>query len=125
MLKAENVTKTYNAGKKLALEDFSIDVPEGSIYGLPGPNGAGKTSTIEILEGLRTADSGRVAVCGLDPQTAGEEVKFVIGATLQSTALPDKMRVREALDLFGGFYPRRRGTDELLARFGLTEKRNA
>ena len=72
-----------------------------------GPNGAGKTSTVEILEGLRTPDSGRVSVCGLDPQTSGVEYKYMIGAALQSTALPDKLRVHEALDLFGSFYPRR------------------
>src|ERR1019366_10507270 len=84
-----------------------------------------KTSTIEILEGLRDCDSGRVSVCGLDPQTSGVEYKYIMGAALQSTALPDKMRVHEALDLFGSFYPRRRGTPELMKRFGLEEKHNA
>jgi ABC-2 type transport system ATP-binding protein len=92
---------------------------------LLGPNGAGKTSTVEILEGLRTPDGGTVSVCGLDPQTSGAEFKYIIGAALQATALPDKMRVHEALDLFGSFYPQRRGTQELLGRFGLEEKRNA
>ena len=62
MLKAENVTKTYNAGKKLALEDFSIDVPEGSIYGLLGPNGAGKTTFIRIINQITQADSGDVFI---------------------------------------------------------------
>ncbi|WP_373708357.1 ABC transporter ATP-binding protein [Kaistella sp.] len=62
MLKAENVTKTYNAGKKLALEDFSIDVPEASIYGLLGPNGAGKTTFIRIINQITQADSGNVLI---------------------------------------------------------------
>ena len=62
MLKAENVTKTYNAGKKLALEDFSIDVPEASIYGLLGPNGAGKTTFIRIINQITQADSGNVFI---------------------------------------------------------------
>ena len=62
MLKAENVTKTYNAGKKLALEDFSINVPEGSIYGLLGPNGAGKTTFIRIINQITQADSGHVFI---------------------------------------------------------------
>src|SRR5246127_3447900 len=118
-----NLTKRY--GNVEALRGVSFSVNEGEVFGLLGPNGAGKTSTVEILEGLRTPDSGRVSVCGLDPQTSGAEFKFVIGAALQSTALPDKMRVHEALDLFGSFYPRRRGTPELLRRFGLEEKRNA
>ena len=64
MLKAENVTKTYNAGKKLALEDFSIDVPEASIYGLLGPNGAGKTTFIRIINQITQADSGSVFING-------------------------------------------------------------
>src|SRR6202162_3240436 len=118
-----NLMKRY--GEVEALRGVSFSVNEGEVFGLLGPNGAGKTSTVEILEGLRTPDNGRVSVCGLDPQSSGAEFKFVIGAALQSTALPDKMRVREALDLFGSFYPRRRGTPELLKRFGLEEKRNA
>jgi ABC-2 type transport system ATP-binding protein len=70
MLKAENVTKTYNAGKKLALEDFSIDVPEASIYGLLGPNGAGKTTFIRIINQITQADSGEVFINGkkLNPE---------------------------------------------------------
>lgn len=64
MLKAEHVTKTYNAGKKLALEDFSIDVPEASIYGLLGPNGAGKTTFIRIINQITQADSGKVFIDG-------------------------------------------------------------
>src|SRR6202140_892766 len=122
-IEVENLTKRY--GDVEALRGVSFSVNEGEVFGLLGPNGAGKTSTVEILEGLRTPDSGRVSVCGLDPQTSGAEFKFVNGAALQSTALPDKMRVREALELFGSFYPRRRGTPELLRRFGLEEKRNA
>jgi ABC-2 type transport system ATP-binding protein len=107
-----NLTKRY--GDVEALRGVSFSVNEGEVFGLLGPNGAGKTSTVEILEGLRTPDSGSVSVCGLDPQTSGAEFKYVIGAALQATALPDKMRVHEALDLFGSFYPRRRGTKELL-----------
>lgn len=62
MLKAEHVTKTYNAGKKLALEDFSINVPEASIYGLLGPNGAGKTTFIRIINQITQPDSGEVFI---------------------------------------------------------------
>ncbi|HEY2647015.1 MAG TPA: ABC transporter ATP-binding protein, partial [Candidatus Acidoferrales bacterium] len=122
-IEVENLTKRY--GNVEALRGVSFSVSEGEVFGLLGPNGAGKTSTVEILEGLRTPDTGRVSVCGLDPQTSGVEYKHIIGAALQSTALPDKLRVREALDLFGSFYPRRRNSDELMKRFGLEEKRNA
>src|ERR1700726_1086540 len=122
-IEVEKLTKRY--GEVEALCGVSFSVSEGEVFGLLGPNGAGKTSTVEILEGLRTPDSGRVSVCGLDPQRSGAEFKYIIGAALQSTALPDKLRVREALDLFGSFYPQRRGTPELLKRFGLEEKRSA
>lgn len=64
MLKAEHIRKTYNAGKKVALDDFSIHVPQGSIYGLLGPNGAGKTSFIRIINQITQADSGDVFING-------------------------------------------------------------
>ena len=123
ILQVENLTKRY--GEVEALRGVSIEVQEGEVFGLLGPNGAGKTTTVEILEGLRTPDSGRVSVCGLDPQRNPEELKREIGATLQATSLPDKMRVLEALKLFAHFYERRRNPEELLKRFGLEEKRNA
>src|SRR3974390_305306 len=122
-IEVSNLTKRY--GNVEALRGVSFAVHEGEVFGLLGPNGAGKTSTVEILEGLRVPDGGSVSVCGLDPQRSGSEFKYAIGAALQATALPDKMRVHEALDLFGSFYPHRRGTQELLNRFGLEEKRNA
>src|SRR5579871_5342921 len=106
VLEVENLVKRY--GNVEAVRGVSFYVNEGEVFGLLGPNGAGKTSTVEILEGLRTPDGGSVSVCGLDPQTSGAQFKYVIGASLQATALPDKMRVREALDLFGSFYPTHR-----------------
>ena len=123
VLHVENLTKRY--GDVEAVRGISFEVAEGEVFGLLGPNGAGKTSTIEILEGLRSADSGAVSVCGYDPQRNPEELKHEIGATLQSTALPEKLRVMEALRLFASFYKRRRNPDDLLKRFGLEEKRNA
>src|ERR1700693_1507617 len=122
ILQVENLVKRY--GDVEALRGVSFSVNEGEVFGLLGPNGAGKTSTIEIMEGLRTPDSGRVSVCGLDPQKNPEELKHEIGAALQATSLPDKLRVIEALRLFASFYRRHRSPDELLKRFGLEEKRN-
>src|SRR5262250_3274288 len=108
-----------------AVRGVSFSVEEGEVFGLLGPNGAGKTSTIEVLEGLRVADGGRVSVCGFDPQKNPNELKHEIGAALQSTSLPEKIRVEEALRLFASFYHRRRKPEELLRRFGLAEKRHA
>ena len=62
MLRAKNITKTYDAGKKIALQDFSIEVPQGSIYGLLGPNGAGKTSFIRIINQITKPDSGEIFI---------------------------------------------------------------
>src|SRR5882762_4022277 len=123
VLRVENLTKRY--GDVEAVRGISFSVEEGEVFGLLGPNGAGKTTTIEILEGLRNADSGTVSVCGFDPQRNPDELKREIGAALQSTALPDKLRVMEALKLFASFYKRRRNPEDLLKRFGLEEKRNA
>lgn len=123
VLQVESLVKRY--GDLEAVRGLSFSVAEGEVFGLLGPNGAGKTSTIEIMEGLRVPDGGRVSVCGYDPQTNPTELKREIGAALQATSLPDKIRVSEAIRLFASFYKRGRQVDELLARFGLEEKRNS
>ncbi len=123
IIQVENLYKNY--GDVEALRGASFSVQEGEVFGLLGPNGAGKTTTIEILEGLRTADRGVARVCGLDPGKTGESYKEIIGAVLQSTALPSKLRVREALELFANFYPRHADVGQLLRRFQLEEKAHA
>ena len=82
VLHVENLTKRY--GDVEAVRGISFAVAEGEVFGLLGPNGAGKTSTVEILEGLRNADSGTVSVCGYDPQrnpVSGSEVQLTSAAT--------------------------------------------
>jgi ABC-2 type transport system ATP-binding protein len=123
VIQAEGLYKSY--GSVEALRGVSFEVEEGEVFGLLGPNGAGKTSTVEILEGMRTPDRGIARVCGLDPEKSGFEFKEQIGAVLQSTSLPDKIRVKEAIDLFAKFYRRHANTDDLLRRFQLEEKRTA
>ena len=123
VLRVENLVKRY--GNLEAVRGISFDVQEAEVFGLLGPNGAGKTSTVEIMEGLRTADGGAVSVCGFDPQRDSDQLKQVIGAALQSTSLPDKIRVIEALRLFASFYNQHRDPEDLLKRFGLVEKRHA
>jgi ABC-2 type transport system ATP-binding protein len=123
IIQAERLFKNY--GAVAALRGVSFAVEEGEVFGLLGPNGAGKTTTVEILEGMRTPDTGLARVCGLDPEKAGTEFKEKIGAVLQSTSLPDKLRVHEAIELFAQFYHRRADTAALLRRFQLDEKRDA
>jgi ABC-2 type transport system ATP-binding protein len=100
-------------------------VRTGEIFGLLGPNGAGKTTTLEMIEGLRQPDAGEATVLGRSVRRAAREVKERIGVQLQTTALPPKMTVAEAIDLFGVFYTRRRPTEDLLRQFDLAEKADA
>jgi ABC-2 type transport system ATP-binding protein len=123
IIEVENLRKSYGAVQ--AVRGVSFSVEAGEVFGLLGPNGAGKTSTVEILEGLRTPDSGVVRVCGLDPQKSGDNFKQNVGAVLQSTSLPDKLRVKEAIELFANFYERRADTNKLLTQFQLEEKSSA
>jgi ABC-2 type transport system ATP-binding protein len=123
IIAVEGLFKSY--GTVEAVRGLSFSVQEGEVFGLLGPNGAGKTTTVEILEGMRTPDRGTARVCGLDPERAGAAFKQKIGAVLQSTSLPDKLRVKEALDLFANFYISRADTESLLKRFQLEEKRDA
>ena len=123
IVQVRDLTKRY--GDVEALRGVSFEIAEGEVFGLLGPNGAGKTSTVEILEGMRTADGGSATVSGLDPQKGGAAFKRSVGAVLQSTSLPDKMRVGEALSLFAQLYGTRPDTGALLRRFGLEDKRDA
>ncbi|MGH9468331.1 MAG: ABC transporter ATP-binding protein [Terriglobales bacterium] len=109
-------------GKLQAVRGVSFSIPEGTIFGLLGPNGAGKTSIIEMLEGLRTPDSGHVRVCGLRPIEDALRVRQILGAQLQSTSLPDKIRVREVFDLFASFYAHPADVDALLDWVSLRHK---
>ena len=108
-----------------AVDGVSFDVHRGEIYGMVGPNGAGKTTTIECLEGLRQPDSGAVRVLGLDPLRDRYALRARIGVQFQAAALPDRIRVWEALDLFAAFYPHPVDWRPLLKQMGLADKRNA
>jgi ABC-2 type transport system ATP-binding protein len=123
VIQVDDIYKNY--GSVEAVRGLSFSVREGEVFGLLGPNGAGKTSIVEILEGLRTPDRGSARVCGLDPEKSGDEYKQLIGAVLQSTSLPDKIRVAEAIELFARFYRQRADTERLIKQFQLEEKRNA
>jgi ABC-2 type transport system ATP-binding protein len=118
-----DLTKKY--GSTTAVDGISFEVRKGEIFGMVGPNGAGKTTTIECIEGLRQLDSGRIAVLGMEPGQHGYALKERIGIQLQESALPDRIKVREAMDLFGSFYPRTVDGDGLLEQLGLTEKKKS
>jgi ABC-2 type transport system ATP-binding protein len=116
----ENLRKSY--GGLRAVDGVSFEAHRGEVFGLLGPNGAGKTTTVEIIEGLRLQDDGHVRVCGFDPKTHAREVKQRLGVGMQTTALPDQIKAREALELFASFCRWRVDVDELLAMVALEEK---
>ena len=118
-----NLVKQYPGVK--AVDDISFEVHQGEIFGVVGPNGAGKTTTIECLEGLRRPDGGSIQVLGLDPIRDRYQVRERIGVQFQSAALPDRIKVWEALDLFAAFYQRSVDWQPLLEQMGLAEKRDA
>ena len=108
-----------------AVKGISFDVGVGECVALLGPNGAGKTTTVEVLEGFRPRDAGRVEVLGFDPATANREWRARIGIVLQQGGLYNVLTVREVLDLYRSLYPRPRPTDEVLELVGLEEKEDA
>lgn len=122
VIEVRNLRKAYDG--VTVVDDVSFSVEEGEIFGIIGPNGAGKTTAIESVIGLRKPDGGRVAVLGLDPQTEARRLGNRIGTQLQQAALPDRMKVWEALDLYASFYDRTVPWEPLLERWGLAEKRN-
>src|SRR4051794_19787795 len=103
VIEVRNLHKRYP--DHVAVDDVSFEVPDGEIFGILGPNGAGKTTTVECVAGLRTPDRGTVRVTGIDPQQDRDALRRVLGAQLQSAALPDKIKVWEAMDLYASFYP--------------------
>jgi len=121
-IQVAGLRKSY--GEFEAVRGIEFEVGQGEVFGLLGPNGAGKTTTVEILEGLRPRSAGKVVVLGYDPDTDTRSIKDRIGVCLQSTNLPDKITVREALALFAAFYSRNTDIDRLLQRLQLWEKRN-
>jgi ABC-2 type transport system ATP-binding protein len=106
-------------GSTEVLRGISFAVRRGELFGLLGTNGAGKTTTVEILQGLREAEGGRVSVLGLDPRTAGDRLRKRIGSQLQDAALPERIRVGEALTLFASLHPSPRPLEELVADWQL------
>lgn len=120
----EVTTLRKHYGPVVAVADVSFRVEQGEIFGLLGPNGSGKTTTVECLQGLRRADGGRISVFGHDPVTEPSAVRRIVGTQLQDSALPDRLRVGEALRLFSAISPGGPPWQQLLDEWGLADQRN-
>ena len=121
-IRVEELRKRY--GDEEALRGISFEIEEGEVFGLLGPNGAGKTTTVEILEGYRARDGGRVEVLGFDPQRSERSFRERIGVVLQQSEMFPNLTVRETHALFAGYYERPRDVDEVIRLVGLDEKRD-
>ena len=120
VIEVTGLTKRY--GGQAVVDDISFHVDAGEIFGILGPNGAGKTTAVECMEGLRRRDGGEVRILGLDPLTDRHRLHQRIGVQLQESQLQEKLKVREALELYASFYPNPADWRELLERWGLAGK---
>ncbi|GAA4693593.1 ABC-2 type transport system ATP-binding protein [Promicromonospora umidemergens] len=118
---AEHLHKRY--GDKIAVDDVSLRIDPGEVFGILGTNGAGKTTTVEMIAGLRKPDGGRVTLLGLDPRHDRGKVRQVLGVQLQQAYLHGALTVAELMGLYRSFYPDPRSSGELLELVGLEEKR--
>ena len=123
VIAVSNLGKRY--GRTVAVDDVSLEVFEGEIFGLIGPNGAGKTTTMECVQGARVPDKGTISVLGLDPRRDANALRQRIGVQHQEAQLQKRIKVWEAVDLWQSLYTRAVDADALLARLGLEAKRNA
>lgn len=120
VIEVTSLHKRY--GSTVAVDDVSLEVHEGEIFGILGRNGAGKTTTVEIVGGLRRQDRGTVRVLGLDPQHDAGLLRQQVGLQLQESALPPRLRAREALELYASFYEHPADPATLLDDLGLADR---
>ncbi|MDQ1418160.1 MAG: type transport system ATP-binding protein [Acidimicrobiaceae bacterium] len=119
VIEVRGLCKRY--GERLVVDNVDLDVGQGEIVGLLGANGAGKTTTVECIQGLRDSDAGTIRVLGMDPAVDGPRLRSLVGSQLQASALPDRLRVSEAVELFRR--PGSRSASGLLSAFGLADQR--
>ena len=123
LITVQNLVKRY--GDVAAVNDVSFSVSKGEIFGIIGPNGAGKTTTVECISGLRVPDSGVIRVDGLSPQRDRNQIREFVGVQLQASALPPRLTVGEAVELFASFYPSPMNPDDLLESLGIAHRKDA
>ena len=119
----DELRKRY--GDIQAVDGVTFNVGKGEVFALLGPNGSGKTTTVEIIEGMRSADSGRATVGGVDVGVNPRAVKQMIGVQLQSSAFFEHLHLSELLMMLGSIYGIRVDPEPLLEAVDLAERRSA
>ncbi|MDX6717948.1 MAG: type transport system ATP-binding protein [Solirubrobacteraceae bacterium] len=119
-IEIDGLRKSYGAFE--AVRGLSLRVRRGEIFAFLGPNGAGKTTTVEILEGFRHRDAGKVRVLGVDPEHGDRAWRSRIGIVLQEGQAQPELTVRETLALWAAYYPSPRPIEETIGLAGLQEK---
>jgi ABC-2 type transport system ATP-binding protein len=120
ILRVKNLKKSYD--DKPAVDGISFEVKKGEIFGILGPNGAGKTTTLEMIETMRTIDSGTIIVAGLDVAERPNEVKQIIGVQPQTAAFQDKQKLSEIIEMFAAAYGEKVNARQFLEEVDLGEK---
>jgi ABC-2 type transport system ATP-binding protein len=122
ILEVKNLKKYYPTVK--AVDDISFSIEKGTVFTLLGPNGAGKTTTLEIIEGIKKADEGRIVFFGEELKQVSDEAKQKIGVSLQSTNFIPHLKVKEVFELFASFFKKSLPIEEVIGFVSLEEKRN-
>ncbi len=123
VLRVEGLTKRY--GQLTAVDGIAFEVLRGETFGMLGPNGAGKTTTLEMIEGLRDPDAGRITFMEVDAVKQRKLMQERIGVQLQSQTLWPELTVEETLRVFQSLFRKRTSVESLLERFSLVDKRDA
>ena len=120
MIEVKDLKKRY--GDKQAVNGVSFFVKKGEIFGILGPNGAGKTTTLEMMETLRSIDSGTVVIDGINVKDNPRAVKYLIGVQPQSPAFQDKTRLVEVVEMFAAAYGEKVDAMQFLRDVDLQDK---
>src|SRR5579864_6050717 len=119
VITVQHLVKKY--GEFYAVNDVSFSIEEGEIFGIIGPNGAGKTTTVECISGLRVPDSGSVSIFDLSPQKDRNKIRKFLGVQLQQSAMPPRLKLGEAVELFASFYSDPLNPNDLLETLGIKD----
>lgn len=122
LVKATKLIKRYDSVN--VVDGISFSINSGEVFGILGPNGAGKTTTLEMIEGLRSIDSGNASIDGVDVSKEPNRARYLIGVQPQSPAFQDKTKASEVLDLFAAAYGVKVSSGDLLNKVSLSDKAN-